>query len=472
MTIVAPVAGSQTQVASPTARELALDRACDPALSPGDVPLQPGDRVGDYAIIEELASGGFSRVYRARHAERGHVVALKLLRSELAQSREMVLRFLREAQAVNQIKHPNIIPVDECGVLPNRQPFLIMECLTGKDLEREVRVNGRASPRRCLEIIEPVCVALDAAHKAGFVHRDVKPGNVFLAIEDGREVVKLLDFGIAKRLVPIPGEPALTTMGRVLGTPQTMAPEQILGRPVGPATDVYGVGVLIFYLLIGRYPFEGGEVADLERSILDRPAPRPGDIVPGLSALDLVVARCLEKWPDERYATTAQLLDDLRAAVMTGPPPTVVDNTASAVYVAIRIASGSHDSGALDDAADALDRAEVAVTAAGYSVAVSTGLSMLALRVHDPAGPGDSGARQRAASLAADLQGELAAIGGEAMLVAVTVHAGPVRVSHGRPVGGPLLEVATWAAWPGAGGFATDEALRGVVEPRLARRPG
>jgi eukaryotic-like serine/threonine-protein kinase len=432
--------------------------------------LARGSRVGDYEIIEELGSGGFSTVYRARHAGDGRIAAVKVLHPELAHSTEMVLRFLREAEAVNQIHHPNVVAIDDTGVLPTGQPFLVMECLSGADLETEVRLHGRATPRRVLEIVEPICEALHAAHRAGFVHRDVKAGNVFLARAAEREVVKLLDFGIAKLINPAPGELALTAMGRVIGTPRAMAPEQLLARPVGPATDVYAVGVLIFYLLVGRYPFEGEGVAELERAILDRPAPRPGDIVPDLAALDHVVGRCLEKWPHERYQSTAELLDDLRSAVTSGPPAEIARQTASAIYVDTRIASGRRDEEMLDAAADVLDRVETALTGAGYAIAVSTASSVLALRL-DPAGLDESQARQQAARLAASVHADLTAIGGDAVQVALTLHAGRVLVSRRGPVCGSLLEVGTWAPWPGPGLFATDEALAGVDAPALARRP-
>jgi serine/threonine protein kinase len=433
--------------------------------------LPPGIRAGDYEIVEPIASGGCGSVYKARHTGNGRLAAVKVLRSDLARSPDMVVRFMREAQAVNQIRHPNIVEIDECGLLGNQQPYLLMEFLEGHDVSQHLKMVGRMSPPRVLEIVEPVCKALDAAHKAGFVHRDVKASNVFLAQQDGREVVKLLDFGIAKLMNPEPGAMNLTKTRHVLGSAQTMAPEQILAGAVGPATDVYGVGGLLFLLLVGRYPFSSVVGTDLERKILGAAAPRPSEIVPMSPALDEVIGRCLAKRPDARYATCAQLLEDLRAAVSSSPNTAVASATASSIYVDIRIADAHADEDdAFDAVANALERAESVLIDAGFSVVVSTGSSLLTVQLHPGEGD-DHGIRERAARVAADLHAELIGASDAAPLeIAISLNAGPVRVSNQRAVGGPLLEVSTWAPWSGPGAFATADSLRDVAEPRLTNR--
>src|SRR5262245_37814049 len=224
-----------------------------------DDDLPPGASAGDYVIESRVASGGCGTVYVATHALLGRRAAVKVLHGRLAASPQMVERFVREARAANIIRHPGIVDIFEFGALSDGRPYFVMELLEGTDLDTLLRMRGRLAFDEVLEILEPVVEALEAAHAAGIVHRDLKASNIMLLNSGGPRAVKLLDFGVAKLLVPEPGAEALTSMGQRLGTPVAMAPEQIRCGPVDARTDVYALGVLIFQMLTGRYPFAGAD---------------------------------------------------------------------------------------------------------------------------------------------------------------------------------------------------------------------
>src|SRR6186713_2420115 len=177
--------------------------------------LKPGTLAGAYVLKKELASGGGGTVYEAHHRILGRRAAVKVLRRQLASSPQMVARFVQEARAVNMIKHPSIVDIFEFDDLPDGRPFYVMELLEGIDLRSVLNERGRFPPGEVLEILEPVCSALQAAHDLGIVHRDLKASNIFIAKIGGQRVIKLLDFGIAKLLHPDAGqgEGGLTVVG-------------------------------------------------------------------------------------------------------------------------------------------------------------------------------------------------------------------------------------------------------------------
>ena len=242
--------------------------------------LKPGTLRGAYVLKKELASGGGGTVYEAQHRILGRRAAVKVLRRQLAASPQMVARFVQEARAVNMIKHPSIVDIFEFDDLPDGRPFYVMELLEGIDLRSILTERGRFPPGEVLEILEPVCSALQAAHDLGIVHRDLKASNIFIANVGGKRVVKLLDFGIAKLLHPDAGEGGLTVVGTRLGTSYTMAPEQIRGDGVDARTDIYALGVVLYHLLTGQYPFRAETMTDIERQHLEAPPPRPSQAAP------------------------------------------------------------------------------------------------------------------------------------------------------------------------------------------------
>jgi len=379
----------------------ALAQAIDPDA------LRPGTFAGSYVLKKELASGGGRTVYEAQHRLLGRRAAVKVLRRELASSPQMVARFLREALAVNMIKHPNIVDIYEFGELPDGRPFYVMELLDGTDLRSVLHDQGRIAPPEVLEYLEPVCSALEAAHARGIVHLDLKASNIFIATapsgDNGappRRVVKLLDFGIAKLLHPDAAEAGLTMVGTRLGTSYTMAPEQIRGDALDERADIYALGVVLYHLLTGQYPFRAETMADIERQHLEAPPPRPSHAAPLSPALDAVVLRSMEKTADRRFPSARAFWEALRDAVGTSKSDASESSAqAAAIYVEVRMSpEADNDSDELlDDSSAALDAAEQAFRDAGLVLALQTGSALIAARIL-PESPADA-ARERAAVL-------------------------------------------------------------------------
>ena len=260
----------ETKGVLPKSEDYDKTRALGPNQGPGAATaaavdadaLKPGTLAGAYVLKKELASGGGGTVYEAHHRILGRRAAVKVLRRQLASSPQMVARFVQEARAVNMIKHPSIVDIFEFDDLPDGRPFYVMELLDGIDLRSILNERGRFPPGEVMEIFEPVCSALQAAHEMGIVHRDLKASNIFIGNVGGARVVKLLDFGIAKLMHPDAGEGGLTVVGTRLGTSYTMAPEQIRGDGVDARTDIYALGVVLYHLVTGQYPFRAETMTD------------------------------------------------------------------------------------------------------------------------------------------------------------------------------------------------------------------
>ncbi len=220
-----------------------------------DRPLENGTDVNGYIVDGVLGKGGMGVVYSATHAVIGKRAAIKVLRAEVSMSSTTVERFVQEARAVNKIGHPNIIDIFDYGNLPDGRAFHLMDLLEGESLRQRLR-RGHLHPSEAANVIDGITSALIAAHDKGFVHRDLKPDNVYLiATDDGWPDIKLLDFGLAK-LMPEMGTAAfITKTGVMIGTPEYMSPEQARGNPVDYRTDVYALGVLMFEILSGQRPF-------------------------------------------------------------------------------------------------------------------------------------------------------------------------------------------------------------------------
>ncbi len=437
--------------------------------------LSAGDFVRDYVVRRPIASGGGGAVYVCEHRVLGRSAAIKVLHPEFGDSPEMIQRFVREARAVNQIQHPNIVDIYDFGMLPDGRPFYVMELLEGTSLHDYLRQHGALSPERAADLMEPICAALGAAHDAGFVHRDIKASNVFLLRPDTeQETVKLLDFGIAKLLYPDPSQPALTAAGRRIGTPHAMAPEQIHGGTITVQTDIYALGVLLFQLLTGRYPFIANEGSELERMHLHLPAPEPSQFAAVPPAVDAVVARCLQKPLAARYESTDALRRALREAVSTTANDVLAQRTGVAIHVELRLhAAQDQDAygGLLDGLDDALEVAEDVLCDGGFTVPVLTGCALVAIMLL-PADQHDAlEQRHRALELAADLYDRIAAMVDELPVsAAVTAHCGTVVLRNQVPISGELLDLGAWAAWRGEGASATEAALLDVGESRLSPR--
>ena len=418
--------------------------------------LKPGTLAGAYVLKKELASGGGGTVYEAQHRLLGRRTAVKVLRRELAASPQMVARFLREALAVNMIKHPNIVDIYEFGELPDGRPFYVMELLEGTDLRSMLNERGRFTPMEVYQILEPVCSALQAAHDQGIVHRDLKASNILIMQREGKQVVKLLDFGIAKLMHPDAGDAGLTVVGTRLGTSYTMAPEQIRGDGIDPRTDIYALGVVLYHLLTGQYPFRAETMTDIERLHLEAPPPRPSQAAAIPLAIDAVTLRCMEKTVERRFPSAKAFIEALRDAVGVKKVGGDDSARAAAIYVEIRIAgdADAESDEVLDDTSMILDTAEQAFRGAGLVLPLQTGSALIGARVLSGDSKEATDQREQLTTLATTLAEELAARStahaGVHVNISMHVDKAAIKDSAEAPggkdiVGGDLLSIADWA---------------------------
>ena len=284
-----------------------LDGEGDGDDDPIGMRVGPGLEVGGYVIDGELGHGGMGVVYSATHPVIGKRAAIKILRPEVSRSPIAVERFIQEARAVNQIGHPNIVDIFAYGALPDGRAYHVMDLLVGESLRRRLR-GGVLHPSEAASVIDEIASALQAAHDHGFIHRDLKPDNVFLVQRDNRwPEVKLLDFGLAK-LMPDRGAPAFTTKtGVMLGTPEYMSPEQARGASVDHRTDIYALGIVMFEILAGARPFPplGDPLATLLQHA-EEPPMSLADVISGLpDEMVQLVAAMLAKTPGARPSLAA-----------------------------------------------------------------------------------------------------------------------------------------------------------------------
>ncbi|MCC6748797.1 MAG: serine/threonine protein kinase [Deltaproteobacteria bacterium] len=286
-----------------------------------------GNILGSYRIISLLGSGGMGRVFLAEHVVLGRKVALKLLRPEYAVKRDAVNRFFQEARAVNNIRHENIVDVTDLVELESGETFIIMELLEGQDLSDVMKSgDGPLAIPFALQIALQVCDGLQAAHRAGIIHRDMKPDNVYVLKDRTRACfVKLLDFGVAK----LQGQAEVfnswqTAAGSVIGTPAYMSPEQATGIPVDARSDIYSLGAILYELFTGHPVFRARSFGEyVVKHMNDLPVPpRELEGAPRLPvALERVILRCLEKHPDKRFQSVVELRASLEEAVTRADTP-------------------------------------------------------------------------------------------------------------------------------------------------------
>ena len=259
---------------------------------------------GRYEIIETLGQGGMGAVYKARDREVDRVVALKVIRPELANQPQILARFKRELILSRQVTHKNVVRIFDLGEADNIK-FITMEFVDGRDLHSLLRANTPLSLEQKVKIVIQVCRALEAAHAEGVVHRDLKPQNIMLE-NTGRVVV--MDFGIAHSMEESGG----TSTGMLLGTPAYVSPEQAKGEKIDTRSDIYTLGIVFYELLTGKVPFESETVVGLLlKRIQERPVPpieRDKEIPQALSD---VVLKCLIVEKEHRYQTTREVQNDL-----------------------------------------------------------------------------------------------------------------------------------------------------------------
>jgi len=264
---------------------------------------------GRYRVVEMIGAGAMGSVYRAEHLKLGTSFALKVLRPELADDARMVERFLRESRAAASVVSEHVVPIVDSGTLPDGLPYFVMQLLPGSDLRALLESIGRLSPARAVNLAIDTCRGLAAAHAVGLVHRDLKPANLFVTRgDDGRDVVKILDFGVAKHL-----DSNTTRPGALIGTARYMAPEQIgLEVPVGPATDLFALGVILYECIAADVPFAGGTAERvLYKTMTSDPVPlaeRCEGLPRGLSE---IVTRALQKDPSRRFSSALTFAEAL-----------------------------------------------------------------------------------------------------------------------------------------------------------------
>jgi serine/threonine protein kinase len=345
--------------------ESLLDRAAVAPAEGGTLPHPsvtapaegPGTRVGPYLLLQPLGEGGMGSVFLAEQGEPvRRQVALKVIKPGM-DTAQVVARFEAERQALALMDHPNIAKVLDAGATPAGRPYFVMERVDGVPITRYCD-DRRLTPRQRLELVVPVCQAVQHAHQKGIIHRDIKPSNVLVAEVDGRPVPKVIDFGVAKAVDPgVAGRTGLTLAGALVGTPEYMSPEQAgAGPDVDTRTDVYGLGVLIYELLTGTTPIERSTLGraaldEVLRRVREEEPPKPstrlsgtGDRLPSVAAvrateparlarlvrgdLDWVVMKALEKDRARRYETANGLARDIQRyldgdPVEAGPPSRV-----------------------------------------------------------------------------------------------------------------------------------------------------
>jgi serine/threonine-protein kinase len=331
-----------------------------------------------------------------------------------------------------------------------------MELLEGIDLRSLLNERGRFSPAEVLEILEPVCSALQAAHEQGIVHRDLKASNILIMNVGDKRVVKLLDFGIAKLMHPDAGEAGLTVVGTRLGTSYTMAPEQIRGDGVDPRTDIYALGVVLYHLLTGQYPFRAETMTDIERQHLEAPPPRPSQAAAVSPAFDAIVLRCMEKTPERRFQSAKAFLAALREAVGSRSAESEVTARAAAIYLEIRIAEGAdaESDAVLDDTSAILDAAEQSFRSAGLGLPLQTGGAIIGARLLSDDATKAAAERAEVVAIATNLYDALSARDSAVadVHVNITVHVGGASVKDsadapgGKEItGGEVMSTADWA---------------------------
>jgi serine/threonine-protein kinase len=271
--------------------------------------LRTGDMVGNYRIEGVLADGGMGVVYRASHAILPRRAAVKVLHPDMIGKWSASERMLQEARVLESIASAAVVQIFDAGLLDDGRPWVAMELVDGDTLAEHLAKKGTLSPDEVAELMADIAVALAPAHKKNVVHRDIKPDNVMLTEREGKRVIKLIDWGIAR--IANSTSVRLTQVDTTPGTPHYMAPEQIRGKSVDSRTDVYALGVLAFELLTGKVPYRGENSIEVVIKHLTAEPPALSPVCPGIpGALEALITRMLAKDPDKRPT-----LEEIRSVV-------------------------------------------------------------------------------------------------------------------------------------------------------------
>lgn len=423
--------------------------------------LTPGSAFGDYEILADVAAGGMGRVFHARHLTLQRDVALKVLSERFATDESYRQRFLSEARAAARLNHPNIVQIYDFGRVETTF-YLAMELAHGVSVGERLRRDGKFSEGDAIAIVRQACTALGVAHRAGIVHRDVKPDNLVLS-DDG--LVKLVDLGLAKNLTD---DQNMTQTGVVSGTPHYISPEQIAGlKDIDGRADVYSLGATLFHMVTGHTPFEGSSpMVIITKHLHDTPQD-PRAHAPALSTgVCSVIRRMMARERDERYQDMAAADADL-AAVQVGKAP-AARSAAGAVIGSVAAAAATIH--AAPSAPYGWDR-EVLVCIEGRLTAAIGPLARVLVR-REAQGVSDVGALCTALAAHIPSEAERRSFVADASAAAVKVQR---RLASSRsliaPAGAPTVTTGA-AGHDSSGSVAWNaEALR-VVEQRLASAIG
>ena len=312
---------------------------------------------GRYRLLAKIGSGGMGAVYKVEHVRMGKLMAMKILHGDLSRDENMTRRFNREARAVSRLVSRNTVQVFDYGRSDDGLVYLVMEYLRGRDFGDLLTDIGPLSLSRCAEVVAQIARSLSEAHDAGIIHRDIKPENIFLcAPRGGEELIKVLDFGLAKMVERGEEASRQTQQGSIMGTPYYMSPEQIRGDlEVAAASDIYNLGAVIFHLVTGEPPYMSQSPMGILASHLNDPVPLPSERVPeratSLQRLDPVIVRAMAKSPTERYVSVRELAEELASAALepVAGEEEVEDGAAAGAQVDLRD-TGKRWSGVLEDA--------------------------------------------------------------------------------------------------------------------------
>jgi serine/threonine-protein kinase len=330
---------------------------------------------GRYRLIELLGQGGMATIYRARDHQLERDVAVKVLRPEYGRDPDFFARFRQEAQSAASLNHPNVVAVYDYGT-DEAGPFIVMELVDGEDLATILKRSGPLPPRQAARIAAEIARAIAAAHDRGFVHRDIKPGNV-LVTREGR--AKVTDFGIARAVA----EAQFTLPGTTIGSVHYFSPEQARGEPAGPASDIYSLGIVLYELLTGRRPWEGDSAAAIATARLTGPVPSPSAVRAGIpSSLEAIDRKALALRPEDRFASAAAMAEALERYLAEERPAAAAGATGAA-----GVARGGAMGAAVGAGATGAAGAAGAGAAAGVAGAAASGV-----------GVGPAGGRGRDAS--------------------------------------------------------------------------
>jgi serine/threonine protein kinase len=415
--------------------------------SVGPVSLSIGATVDRrYLLKREIARGGAGAVFEAEHIYTRRSVALKLLLPEQRRAPEPRARLLREALALSAARHPGVVAALDAGETEDGTPYLVLELLEGRSLEGILAVRRRLGAAEAAWLGSRLCEAVAAAHRRNIIHRDIKPSNVFVARDDqGNEVIKLFDFGVAR----MPSEQSkLTQDGALLGTPEYMAPEQLLARDVDIRTDIYAVGVTLYECLAGVVPFEGSFGEVLLKSSTE-PLPPLRQKAPEVTAeFAAVIERALERTPDARFADALAMARALSHAAPTSAPSSLL---------------GIRQPSPLLRPADAMDRP----SPTGGTGAPRPGPPPLpATRRRFPRAPYVTPVRICHGATVLDGRSEDISVGGLLVLAPQAFEqAELVQVRFALPLTGRLIEISATARWVKAAG------VRGAVGLQFSAVP-